>query len=198
MQTERQIQIIESSIELIASKGIQGFTIKNLAKAIGISEPGIYRHFESKTEILLSILNNFKEMAEMLSGLLYDFQGSAVEKIEFMFIRMLDLFSTTPSMVSVIFAEEIFKNEELLKLKITEILNIHAQNIENIITKGQEENNVRKDIEVKTLALVIMGSLRLLVKRWDLNNHNFDLNKEGAKLIKGLDKIIKCPETNPN
>ena len=198
MQTERQIQIIESSIELIASKGIQGFTIKNLAKAIGISEPGIYRHFESKTEILLSILNNFKEMAEMLSGLLYDFQGSAIEKIEFMFIRMLDLFSTTPSMVSVIFAEEIFKNEELLKLKITEILNIHAQNIENIITKGQEENNVRKDIEVKTLALVIMGSLRLLVKRWDLNNHNFDLNKEGAKLIKGLDKIIKCPETNPN
>lgn len=194
MLTERQTQIIESSIELIANKGIQGLTIKNLSKAIGISEPGIYRHFESKTEILLTILNNFKEMADMLSGLLNDFQGPAIEKIEFMFTRMLDLFSTTPSMVSVIFSEEIFKNEELLKLKITEVLNTHAQNIENIITKGQEENNVRKDIEVKTLTLIIMGSLRLLVKRWDLNNHNFDLNKEGSKLIKGLDKIIVCPD----
>lgn len=198
MQTERQIQIIESSIELIADKGIQGLTIKNLSKAIGISEPGIYRHFESKTDILLSILNNLKEMAEMLLGLMNDFQGPAIEKMEFIFSRMLDLFTETPSMVSVIFSEEIFKNEESLKLKITEVLNTHAQNIENIIAKGQEENNVRKDIEVKTLALIIMGSLRLLVKRWDLNNHNFDLKTEGSKLIKGLSKIIDCKDINQN
>ena len=198
MLSERQQQIIEESINIIDEKGIQGLTIKNLSKAIGISEPGIYRHFESKTEILLSILNNFKDMAEMLSGMMKDFEGTAIEKIDFMFSRMLDLFSETPSMVSVIFSEEIFKNEELLKLKITEVLNLHAQTIEIIIAKGQEENNVRKDIELKTLALMIMGSLRLLVKRWDLNNHNFNLNKEGSKLIKGLDKILRCPDINLN
>ena len=198
MLSQRQEQIVDESIKIIDEKGIQGLTIKNLSKAIGISEPGIYRHFESKTEILLTILNNFKEMAGMLSGLMKDFEGTAIEKIEFMFSRMLDLFSETPSMVSVIFSEEIFKNEELLKLKITEVLNIHAQNIEYIIAKGQEENNVRKDIEIKTLALIIMGSLRLLVKRWDMNNHNFDLNKEGSKLIEGLDKILRCPNNNLN
>ena len=75
---------------------------------------------------------------------------------------------------------------------------MHAQTIEFIIARGQEENNVRKDIEVETLALIIMGSLRLLVKRWDLNNHNFDLNNEGTKLIKGLDKILRCPDINLN
>lgn len=198
MLSERQQQIMDESIKIIDEKGIQGLTIKNLSKAIGISEPGIYRHFESKTEILLSILNNFKEMAGMLSGLMKDFEGTAIEKIDFMFSRMLDMFSETPSMISVIFSEEIFKNEELLKLKITEVLNMHAQTIEYIIAKGQENNNTRKDIEVKTLALIIMGSLRLLVKRWDLNNHNFDLNNEGSKLIKGLDKILKCPDINLN
>ncbi len=198
MLSERQQQIIEESIKIIDKKGIQGLTIKNLSKAIGISEPGIYRHFESKTAIVLSILNNFKEMAEMLSGLMETFEGTAIEKIRFMFSKMLSLFSENPSMVSVIFSEEIFKNEELLKLKITEVLNLHAFTIEQIITKGQEEANVRKDIEVKTLALIIMGSLRLLVKRWDLNNHNFNLNKEGGKLINGLDKILKCPDNNLN
>lgn len=198
MQTERQLQIVESSIELIANKGIQGFTIKNLSKAIGISEPGIYRHFESKTEILLSILNNLKEMAEMLSKLMKDFEGTAHEKIDFMFSRMINLFSETPSMVAVIFSEEIFKNEESLKLKISEIMNLHAQTIEYIIARGQEEKNTRKDIEVNTLALIIMGSLRLLVKRWYINNHNFSLNNEGGKLIKGLDKILACPEINQN
>jgi AcrR family transcriptional regulator len=190
MQTERQQQIIEESIKIIDEKGIQGLTIKNLSKAIGISEPGIYRHFESKTEILLSILNNFKEMALMLSEMMETYEATALEKISFMFSKMLELFSETPSMISVIFSEEIFKNEEILKNKIVEILNLHTQTLENIIAKGQSENNVRDDINYKSLALLAMGSLRLLVKKWDLNNHNFNLRKEGNKLIAVLSKVL--------
>ena len=191
MLSERQQQIIDESINIIDEKGIQGLTIKNLSKAIGISEPGIYRHFESKTEILLSILNNFKEMAIMLSELMETYEATAIEKIRFMFSKMLELFSETPSMVSVIFSEEIFKNEEVLKIKIVEILNLHAQTIENIISKGQSEKNIRQDIDEKSLALLAMGSLRLLVKRWDLNNHNFNLSAEGKKLITVLSKVLE-------
>jgi AcrR family transcriptional regulator len=190
MLSDRQQQIIEESINIIDKKGIQGLTIKNLSKAIGISEPGIYRHFESKTDILLSILNNFKELAIMLSGLMEDFQGTAIEKIEFLFTRMLAVFSESPSMVSVIFSEEIFKNEESLKLKITEVLNTHGKTIDTIILKGQNEKNVRNDIDRETLVLIIMGSLRMLVKRWDLSNHSFNLEIEGKKLIAGLNKVL--------
>jgi len=117
MQTERQTQIIEASIEIISQKGIQGLTIKNLSKKIGISEPAIYRHFDSKTEILLTLLNNFKEMATFLGGLMKENGGSAAEKIEFMFSRIIAIFTETPSLISVIFSEEIFKNEEILKSK---------------------------------------------------------------------------------
>ncbi len=190
MLSERQQQILEESINIIDKKGIQGLTIKNLSKAIGISEPGIYRHFESKTEILLSILNNFKEMAIMLSEMMGSYDATAIEKIRFMFSKMLELFSETPSMVSVIFSEEIFKNEEILKNKIVEILNLHGQTLENIISEGQSEKNVREDIDNKSLALLTMGSLRLLVKKWDINNHNFNLSKEGNKLIEVLSKVL--------
>ncbi len=191
MLSERQEQIVEESIKIIDKKGIQGLTIKNLSKAIGISEPGIYRHFESKTEILLSILNNFKDMAIMLSGMMETFEASAIEKIDFMFSKMLELFSETPSMVSVIFSEEIFKNEEVLKSRIVEILNLHTQTIENIISIGQTEKNIRGDIDEKSLALLAMGSLRLLVKKWDMNNHNFNLNFEGEKLITVLGTVLR-------
>ncbi len=191
MLTKRQQQIIDESIKIIDKKGIQGLTIRNLSKAIGISEPGIYRHFESKTEILLRILNNFKEMAIMLSEMMETYEATAIEKISFMFSKMLELFSETPSMVSVIFSEEIFKNEEVLKIKIVEILNLNTQTIENIILKGQSEKTVREDINEKSLALIAMGSLRLLVKKWDLNNHNFSLSAEGKKLIAVLSKILE-------
>lgn len=183
MQTERQTQIIESSMELIANQGIQGFTIKNISKAIGISEPAIYRHFGSKVEILIAILDDFKQMGKMMSLMLVANDGTAIAKIEFMFSRMFDVFVEQPSIISIIFAEEIFKNELVLKNKIIEIHNMYQANVEEAIAKGQKAKDVRKDIDKSSFALIFMGSIRLLVKRWELNNMNFDLKEEGLKLL---------------
>ncbi len=187
--TERQEQIIEASIELISSKGIQGFTIKNLSKAIGISEPAIYRHFTNKTDILISILENFKQMGKFMS-MIVDNNDTAMNKIQFILSNMLEIFIKQPAYISVIFSEEIFKNEKILKNKIVEILNLHQSNVEKIIQKGQINGDIRNDIEATTLALIIMGSLRLLVKKWELNNYNFNLINEGKKLIKSLKLML--------
>lgn len=189
-QTDRQTEIIEAALEIIKTLGIQGLTIKNISKRVGISEPAIYRHFESKTDILIGILSNFKDMAEMLSELMSNYKATAPEKINFLFSRMLELFTETPSMVSVIFSEEIFKNEEVLKTKILEIVNLHTQTIEGIISEGQQENNIRTDIDARNLALIAMGSFRLMVKKWELQNHNYSLQKEGKNLIEILNKIL--------
>ena len=190
MYSERQQQIIDEAVNLIDEKGIQGLTIKNLSKKIGISEPALYRHFDSKTDILLSILKDFKEMAITLGDILDKMEGTTLEKINLMFSSLLELFSETPSMVSVIFSEEIFKNEKILKDGIIEIMNLHAQTLEKIIESGQADNTIRNDIDKNHLSLMVMGSIRLFVKKWDLNNYSFDLKMEGKKLIAVLSLII--------
>jgi AcrR family transcriptional regulator len=189
--SERQLEIIDVSIEIIAEQGIQGLTIKNLSKKIGISEPAIYRHFDSKTEILLTILDNFMEMATFMGEAMKDNNNTALSKIEFMFLRIIDIFIDTPSYISVIFAEEVFKNEEVLKRKIISILNLNEQTVENIIKSGQEKGEVRNDINYKTLALIVMGTLRFRIKQWDLQEYKGNLQKEGVKLIDNLKLILE-------
>jgi len=189
--SKRQLEIIDLSIEIIAEQGIQGLTIKNIAKKIGISEPAIYRHFDSKTDILLTILNNFMEMASFMGEALKDNEDAAISKIEFMFSKVIDIFSETPSYISVIFSEEIFKNEEVLKRKIVSILIMNEQTVENIIKKGQAKGEVRNDIDYKNLAIIVMGSLRFRIKQWDLKDLKGDLKIEGDKLINSLKLILK-------
>lgn len=190
MQTERQTQILNSSMELIANKGIQGFTIKNLSEKIGITEPAIYRHFESKTDILNTILNNFKEMIGTISLMLESFEGTAIDKISFMFSQLLEIFDEQATIISVMFSEEIFKNELSLKNNICEIQDLHQLNIETILETGQANGNIRRDIDKRILALMLMGSFRLLAKRWDSSGHKFNLKLEGEKLINSFKLII--------
>ncbi len=190
MLTERQEEIINTSIEIIARKGIQGLTIKNLSKEIGISEPAIYRHFESKTDILLTILKNFQEVSSFMDEAMRLGNESALNKIEFMFSKIIEIFTIQPSHISVIFSEEIFKNEKILKEKIVEIMNSKQRTIEELLAEGQHKGEIRDDIDFKTQALIVIGSLRFLVKQWDLKSQNENLNEEGQKLIEGLKLIL--------
>ena len=190
MLTDRQMEIVEKSIEIIDNKGIQGLTIKHLSHEIGITESAIYRHFESKNDIIIAILNGFDEISLMLSEMMKAYEGTALEKIKTMFGNMLELFTASPSVVSVIFSEELFKNDEVLKKYVKEIQNRNQNTVEMILNKGQENNDVRKDVESKYLALIIMGSIRLMVKNWSLNDYGFNINDEGNKLVNTIGTII--------
>ncbi|HIP35702.1 MAG TPA: TetR/AcrR family transcriptional regulator [Crocinitomix sp.] len=191
MLTERQAEIIETSINLIATKGIQGLTIKNLSKEIGISEPAIYRHFESKTDILLAILKNFEEMSSFMDTVINQLD-TAMAKIEFMFLKIVEIFIDEPSHISVVFSEEVFKNEEVLKNKIVEIMEAKVKTIENIILEGQNNNEFRTDIEHKILATIIIGTLRFMIKHWDLKNQHKHLKEESRNIVNAL-KILLIP-----
>jgi len=191
MFTKRQTQIIGASINIIAKLGIQGLTIKNLSKAIGISEPGIYRHFDSKTDILIAILDNFKNNSTDFIKKLKNSNENSIQKINNIFANHFNSFSNNPALVSVIFAEEIFKNEKILTTKVLEILKANENLILSIIEVGQKNNEIRNDINSKYLTVIIMGSLRLIVKKWELDNYSFNLKIEGEKIFDSINKLIK-------
>ena len=55
--TPRQLEIIEAAGKILTASGVSGLTIKNLAKEMQFSESAIYRHFKSKEEIIIAMLN---------------------------------------------------------------------------------------------------------------------------------------------
>jgi len=187
--SDRQKEIIDVSLEIIAESGIQGLTIKNLAKRIGFSESAIYRHFDNKIQILVSILDFFKVNTERLFAAEMNTEKDAISKINGLLFNQFEIFSATPSLVAVIFSEELFRNEEILLQKVSEIMNDNFVALTSIIKSGQKKGELRADIEAEHLAVVVMGSLRLFVKQWQLSNYAFKLNKEGDKLSNSI-KIL--------
>ncbi len=189
MQTDRQKEIVEVALDLIAKKGIQGLTIKNLSKKIGITEPAIYRHYENKIHILITILELFKQNSHQIFS--NELSGSStIEKIEYFYTKQITIFSLKPSLVSVVFSEEIFRNEPILIEKISGIISKNNKILIEILMNGQKNGELRNDVEAKYLATILMGSLRLCVKKWQLSDYSFNLIEEGNKLLKSIKLLI--------
>ena len=191
MHTERQQEIIETALGLINEKGIQGLTIKNLSKRLGITEPAIYRHFENKIQILIALLDLLKKNTSGIFESELNSDEMAVRKIERLFEKHFKSFAEMPSLTSVVFSEEIFRNEEKLISKISEVIEHNNQTLLAILTEGQRNNEIRNDIEAGHLVIFIMGALRLFVKRWQFSGFAFNLEKEGVKLIESVKQLIR-------
>lgn len=189
--SDRQKEIIIVSLELISESGIQGLTIKNLAKRIGFSESAIYRHYENKIQILLAILSYFKENSERLFSAELNSKVDAILKIKHLFNTQFKIFTNSPSVVAVIFSEELFRNEILLTERVYEIMNNNFNKLTQILISGQKNGEIRDDIEASHLAIVVMGSFRMFVKQWQMSGHSFDLIKKGNDLSNTINILVK-------
>ena len=188
--TKRQEEIIHASIEIISKKGIQNLTMKNLSKAIGISEPAIYRHFESKMNILLTILSKFENYLKTDEDIIKEIGLSSLKKLEKIFSCRFTYFEKNPAFAAVVFAEEIFRDDKRLAEKIQAIMKTNFDMMHSIVEEGQVKGKIRNDIEGNQIILVIMGGLRLLVKKWRFSDHSFNIKNEGQKLWRTIEKLI--------
>ena len=52
---ERRAQIVDETLRLVAEHGLAGASMSRIAEAVGISNAALYRHFESREDILIAV-----------------------------------------------------------------------------------------------------------------------------------------------
>ncbi len=189
--TDRQKEIIDTSIKLIAHSGIQSLTIKNISKKIGISEAAIYRHFASKSEIIMAILDTFQDISCCVFDTIWEEGSTSIDKVKAFVMDRYDRFTEHPELAKVMFSEEIFQNDERYYKKIFDIMEEHKDKLKDIIRNGQEKNEIRNDVDLISLIRIIVGSMRMLVTQWCLSNFSFNLKQQGTNLWAAVEKVIE-------
>ena len=53
---ERKAAIVEAAVHLFAERGFRGTTTRELAAAVGVSEPVLYQHFSAKSDLYSAII----------------------------------------------------------------------------------------------------------------------------------------------
>ena len=191
MLSDRQEQIIDESIKLIDSKGIQGFTIKNLSKKVGISEPGIYRHFENKYAILSAILDSFKRNSFESQAVTLNKSSDPMEKLKKFATNIFEIFTQNPALITVVLSEEIYQNEKKLAYRIYEILTFNENLIASYLIELRQEKRLPDHVNIDSFTLMFFGSIRLLAKKWKMSDYSFDLKVRGNELLASLLNSIK-------
>jgi len=58
---ERKLQLLKVAAEILATDGVDGVRIPDVAARAGVSRPIVYKHFSNRQDILIGILEDFGE-----------------------------------------------------------------------------------------------------------------------------------------
>ena len=83
---ERRLALVDTAIRLFTESSYRGTTTADIARAAGVSEPILYRHFDSKEALYRSVLEQVFQIPGLGSLLV-----QAVQKRDYQLVQALSL-----------------------------------------------------------------------------------------------------------
>ena len=81
MTSLQKDKILASACELYLTDGLEGFSMRKLAKTVGVTAPALYRHYPSKERLLIAVIGEaYRMFAQYIYRALAG--GSPAERLE--------------------------------------------------------------------------------------------------------------------
>jgi len=189
--SDRQLEIIEAAGKILTASGLSGLTIKNLAKEMKFSESAIYRHFESKEHIILTLLEYLaKDMEDRFSSVISEEQ-TPEEKFKTIFKAQFSFFKKNPHFVVAVFSDGLIEESQKINEKILRIMSVKMKHLMPIIKEGQTLHVFTDSVSAEDLLNIVMGTFRLQMFKWRVANFDFDIRVKGDHMIESLLTLIR-------
>lgn len=191
--TPRQLEIIEAAGKILTSSGVSGLTIKNLAKEMHFSESAIYRHFSSKEEIIVAMLNYLADNIEKRLSENSE-HSDPEENFKTLFNEQFGFFKKNPHFVVAVFSDGLMEESQRINEALLKLMNVKMKYLMPIIMNGQQKGVFTNAITTEELMHIIMGTFKLQMFKWRVANFQFDINRNGNNMIQSILTLIKNKE----
>jgi AcrR family transcriptional regulator len=187
--TPRQLEIIGAAGKILTASGVSGLTIKNLAKEMQFSESAIYRHFTSKEEIIVAMLNYLANSTEnRLSGLAH--LPEPADMLKALFREQFRFFNLNPHFVVAVFSDGLFEESLRINETFLKLMNVKMKFLMPIIMEGQQKRAFTNAITTEELMHIIMATFKLQMFKWRIANFGFDITQKGERMMQSVLTLI--------
>ncbi len=187
---ERQLDIIEAAGTLLTRSGVGGLTIKNLAAEMDFSESALYRHFTSKEEIIISMLQYLASDMDARLSSVTEKASDPKTMFRSIFKSQFQFFSRNPHYVVAVFSDGLMDASSRINEKTMQLMEIKGKHLLPIILQGQKMGIFTIELSAGELLHISVGSFRLQMFKWKAGNFEFNIEKRGGEIIEAVLKLI--------
>ena len=172
---ERKTEIIDATLRLAGEIGPDRMTTEALAKEIGISQPGIFRHFPTKGAIWEAVGQHIGKLLQAKMTLTPKKGNRPVDDLRGFVIAHLTFIEATPAIPAILFSRELHAENEKLRTFFAGLISSRHKHFSKLIAAEITSGRFKRTVDADDAAFLILALIQGLAMRWSLNNRSFDL-----------------------
>jgi TetR/AcrR family transcriptional regulator len=163
---ERRQTILETLAHMLEKNQGERITTAQLARAVGVSEAALYRHFASKAKMFEGLLEFIEETLFTRINKILAEESRAEARVQSILFLLLGFADKNPGMARLLYGDVLVGETERLRKRVVQIYERVETQLKQILREAEAGENLRVPIAdtAALLLAVVEGSITRYVR----------------------------------
>jgi len=185
---ERRQTILETLAHMLEKNQGEHITTAQLARAVGVSEAALYRHFASKAKMFEGLLEFIEETLFTRINKILAEESRAEARVQNILFLLLGFADKNPGMARLLYGDVLVGETERLRQRVVQIYERIETQLKQILREAEAGENLRVPIAdtAALLLAVVEGSITRYVRSEFQSSPVAGWDKQWELLRKGV------------
>ena len=180
---ERKAEILATALRLADELGPDRLTTAAIAEAVGLTQPGIFRHFPTKQALWQAVAADISGRLKVAWDEALASCATPEGRIAALVQAHLNLIEANPAVPAILFSRELRVENDALRQVFVGLMTAFHGILAGELARAREAGTIRPDLDPADGAVLLISLIQGLAMRWSLGARGFALRPEGARLL---------------
>lgn len=158
MSNKRAQQILEALAQQLETNPGQRITTASLAKAVGVSEAALYRHFPSKARMFEALIEFIEDSVFGLVNQILNEQSNAVTRCANIIQMLLSFSARNPGLSRIMIGDALTGENERLRVRITQFYDRLETQLKQVLREAESKNQLPVGFPSAAIANLLLAT----------------------------------------
>lgn len=180
---ERKAEILATALRLADELGPDRLTTAAIAEAVGLTQPGIFRHFPTKQALWQAVAADISGRLKVAWDEALASCATPEGRIATLVQAQLNLIEANPAIPAILFSRELRVENDALRQVFVGLMTAFHGILAGELARAREAGTIRPDLDPADGAVLLISLIQGLAMRWSLGARGIALRPEGARLL---------------
>jgi AcrR family transcriptional regulator len=166
--SERKEAILTEAMQLIIENGLSELTMSKVAKRMKFSEPAMYRHFQNKQDLVISMIQRISGCFEEVFRKFDQAEAPEVFLPKY-FEAQLQYLEKVRGVTLLFLSESAFSSNTAIREELQKMFQNQTGRVAAYLKLAASRGQIRPEIDPAAAALVYMGTVQAFTTRFILS-----------------------------
>lgn len=180
---DRKAEILATALRLADELGPDRLTTNAVAQAVGLTQPGIFRHFPTKQVLWQAVAADISGRLKVAWDEALASTDTPEGRIAALVRAQLNLIEANPAIPAILFSRELRVENDALRQAFVGLMTTFHGILAGELARARKAGTVRPDLDPADGAVLLISLVQGLAMRWSLGARGFALQPEGVRLL---------------